>query len=136
MINSSQRGRLLLALNSWAGFSREVYSYRQRHWPTKTLGSIDSTSFYGHNSSYLEWMFEDTQLVLDKLDENFAYIEDLTNVIGLDKIPKKGPRDAVGNFKAIIDMNVENVTLDSLMNLLNGLNLLRALDSRAHGVVN
>ena len=108
----------ILAMNMWAGLSREMYRPQGLAWPDATLVDVDLVS-----EGYRDSLREDLQLVKPKLAR--PEIRDLvSNEIvppGIGDCLDVGQREALRAFETLLSEPVRGVNLNRLMNAISGL---------------
>jgi hypothetical protein len=117
---------LVIALNDWAYFSRQVYSYRQRRWPNNSLVEIAEGESVFRADRCKNWMLEDLFLI----EEVFSTHEIADEIKGLISQVQKGAFNqdlqvAINNFPDNVRRPHEKIKLAELANLFNGLNQIR-----------
>ena len=109
----------ILAMNTWAGLSREMYRPQELAWPDASLVDVDLIS-----ERYRDSLREDLQLVRTELAR--SEIRDVvSNEIlptgGIDGCLDVGQRDALRAFKTLLSEPVRGANLNRLMNAISGL---------------
>lgn len=123
---SGQRGRdLVRAANAWSAYAREVFSWKQRSWPDRSLSDCETSGGVQclENRSYAEPLREDIKLIKDKLETRQIQVmvnEDANNQDQLASL-KKEQRLAVKSFSSLLKQDPDRVSLNQFANLLNAL---------------
>lgn len=120
------------AANSWASYSRDVYSRSQDDWPDRSLASRENgdTDFL-EDVRYADWLREDIALIKDKLND--AEIRVLVNEHVNPQSPmdrlSDGQRKAVQSVSNLLEQDASRVSLNGFVNLLAALHRLVILSA-------
>ena len=110
----------VLAMNTWATYSRMVYRINESDWPDRPL-----TPELVKKSSYYRLMRRDLQLIMEVLG---TWRPDLDSAVGppalIGCLDGAGLVVALGAFESLRSSDVEHVNLNRFMNLINGLQQL------------
>lgn len=113
------------AANSWALYSRQVFSGAQRHWPDRDLLSRQTSNGgdFLEYDSYAKLLREDIELIQRKL------AADLIRVVVEEKVGRQGQmarlsegqRMAIESFSSVLEQDPDQVSLNQFVNLLSAL---------------
>ena len=109
----------ILAINSWATYSKEVYRAQGMDWPAAPL----RVSLL-RREDYRELMREDLELVRGELNERRRALQAALEFPGaVSCLPDRdeGQTEALRAFDSLVAFDVANVDLSRLMNLITGL---------------
>ena len=118
------------SVNSWAAYSREVFSRRQRSWPDRSLASrTDGNTDLLQGGVDEELLLSDIALVVRQLQnpQVRALITEFSNDSTQMAQLKEGQRLAIESFTSLIERNPEQISLNRLMNLLSALQRIAEL---------
>ena len=110
----------VLAMNTWAYYSKEVYRVDKSDWPDRQLAPdlLMKDSYYG-------LMRRDLQLIKEELgawQEEIEHAVSPPELIGC--LNEAGLVLALQSFESLVSSDVERVNLNHFMNLINGLQRL------------
>lgn len=117
--------------NSWAGYSRQVYSYRQRSWPSRHLASRETGGEFLEDRSYADLLHEDMVLIMrglgspeirDLIDEHTGREESMIHL-------NDGEWQAMQLYGDLLQQDADRVSLSVLANLLAALHRLTTISS-------
>ena len=128
MASGQRRRDLIRAVNAWSAYAREVYSWKQRSWPDRSLSNCKTSGGVEclENSSYADPLREDIALIKNKLatrqiqamiDEAAKNQDQLASL-------SDGQQLAVESFSSLLEQDPDRVSLNQFANLLNALQRL------------
>ena len=114
--------------NSWAMYSREVFSKLQQSWPDRSLASRQSPgrSEFLERASYAKLLLEDIALIKEKLDTppvRALVAKNVTSPRRLERL-SVGQQLAVKAFSSLLRQDPDRVSLSQLVNLVSALHRL------------
>ena len=108
----------ILAMNTWAGLSREMYRPQELAWPDASLVDVDLIS-----EGYRDSLREDLQLVKTELarPQTRSVVSNEIASTGIGGCLDVGQREALRTFGTLLSEPVEEINLNRLMNAISGL---------------
>ena len=108
----------ILAMNTWAGLSREMYRPQGLAWPDATLVDVDLIS-----ERYRDSLREDLQLVRTELarPRTRSVVSNEIAPTGIGGCLDVGQQEALRTFGTLLSEPVEDINLNRLMNAISGL---------------
>lgn len=108
----------IYAMNAWANYSREVYRPDGRAWPDLTLSDVGLA-----REEYRNFLRSDLQLIRNQLDGRpvRALVSNAMDPPAIAGCLNDGQRDALRLFESTLATELEEVSLNRMMNTISGL---------------